>query len=201
MGTCFQRLLCLPWCHRGKRRPAAPGAFTIELPEAEGRNGSVLEAHPVPITCPTCLRIMPRAGFCNMCRMGAEAWRLAPEGIRAPSMRQLKVGTKLYTTIHGEGLGVVHNFTITQIQTAVGLGQGRGQRAFAFRASGTDANQRDELCTYFVSIDLDRLLANEKQHIPVLVNETRLCVLTLLVLDECREHAPYVIGGAVGAFA
>jgi hypothetical protein len=143
-----------------------------------------------PFACLACGRLMHRPHECARCIQGrgGAGWRTAPEGIKSPSLKEMKEGTTLYATISSENIGIAHYFVVKRMQTIGGVGPNLNVRSMALACTGFDNENRTGVeVTYFVSLDFDCVMANTKQHVTIVVDSNKIGVCTSLIFHKPPE--------------
>ena len=192
MRACIQRLVCIPRCGRVKKGKG-PAPLTISVRDFTGRDDkddgeSDNESTATSVAgdalqpCPTCWRIMPRPSYCPRCRLGAPDTEIS-----LPTLHELKTGSKLFATISGAGLGMVHRITVTRLETGVTTTNSGTKHALALHCVGVDEENGHTPGDYFIPLDMDALMLSRRQVVPVLINDTKLGICTVLVTDR-PEH-------------
>jgi hypothetical protein len=128
---------------------------------------------------------MPRPQFCPTCRIGAtDRDKIVPTAIGF-----LQRGCKLFASVRriDSDIGVIHRFVVTDICTAVSATHNGSRRAFAIKGTGVDAENGGKPGRYFIPLDMDALLTSERQTVPILVDDTKLGICSVLIEDRSKH--------------
>jgi hypothetical protein len=206
MRACVQRMLCIPGGARckGRRKPIvgkdAGAEFTQREDGDDGESdsdGSLTSVTDDTLpSCPTCWRLMPRPSFCPTCRMCQKPGVATSNDISTPNLSELQVGKELHATIHGNGMGTVHSLSVTRLAMRTVSSANGSKHTLALFCRGIDKEFGKTPGEYFIPLDLDALTLAKRQSVPILINDTKLGVCTVLITDRL-EHTPRSLSHAL----